>query len=73
MFSLTRLKGGMLRYVYDCGPDMTFNFHMLCEVGEPYQQQFIDEIIRRGWKVETRELNQAPWMADFVTNFRGES
>lgn len=45
---LTVLKGGMLRYRYDVSPELGFDFYMLCEVGEPYQQWFRDEIKARG-------------------------
>lgn len=65
-FSLTVGKDGMLNYRYSAGPDMAFHFHLLCEVGEPYQQQFRDEIERRGLVIETRELDEKPWIADFI-------
>lgn len=63
---LTIQKGGMLRYRYRAGGCMDFDFHLLCEVGEPYQQWFREEIAERGLKVETRELDCYPWVADFV-------
>jgi hypothetical protein len=67
MISLTVLKGGMLCYRYDCGPEISFDFNMLCEVGEPYQQWFRDEIARRGLIVEfSRDIQAKPWVADFV-------
>ena len=64
---LTVLKDGMLRYRYRAGGCMDFEFNMLCEVGEPYQQWFRDEIKRRDINVEFgRELDQSPWCADFI-------
>lgn len=64
---LTHLKGGMLRYRYDCGPDLGFDFNTLAEVGAPYQQWFRDEINRQGWIVEFgRNIDYTPWVADFV-------
>jgi hypothetical protein len=66
---LTQLKGGMLRYRYSAGPDMNFDFNMLCEVGAPYRQQFLDEILHKGLRVEYgRSIDCAPWCADFVVN-----
>jgi hypothetical protein len=68
---LTVLKGGMLRYRYVAGGCMEFDFHMLCEVGEPYQPWFREEIERRGWEVEYgREMDEPPWVADFVLKDR---
>ena len=66
---LTRMAGGMLRYRYDLDNqgDMGFDFHMLCEVGAPYQAWFRNEIARRGWDVDhAREIEKKPWVADFV-------
>lgn len=65
---LTILAGGMLCYRYSTGRDgMDFNFHMLCEVGQPYQPWFLAEIERRNLRVEHgRNLDAAPWCADFV-------
>lgn len=33
--SLTILKGGMLKYRYDIGPDRGFEFHTLAELARP--------------------------------------
>lgn len=63
---LTKLKGGMLRYRYTAGGCVDFDFHTLAEVGEPYQAWFREEIRRRGWEVQTREMDCKPWIADFV-------
>lgn len=72
MRALTVLKGGMLRYQYDAGEDIRFDFHLLCEVGAPYQGWFKREIKRRGLKVETRQLEVKPWVADFVVKQKGD-
>lgn len=67
---LTKLKGGMLRYRYaiDDSGEVAFDFNTLAEVGEPFQQWFMDEIQRRGWTVEFgRDLEEKPYVADFVT------
>lgn len=45
--------------------DWGFETNLLCEVGEPYQPWFKAEIARRGWEIETRELDAKPWVADF--------
>lgn len=66
---LTVLAGGMLRYRYRAGGCMDFSFHLLSEVGAPYQPWFRDQIERRGLTVEFgRDIDQKPWCADFVTN-----
>ena len=59
-------NNGMLTYKYDVSDEISCAFHLLCEVGEPYQQAFIDEIAERGMTVETRSLDCAPWVADFA-------
>ena len=67
-FKLTVAKDGMLTYEYEsCGGDLAFSFNLLCEVGEPYQPWFRDEIRRRNLNVVTRELDVPPWVADFAT------
>lgn len=64
---LTVLKGGMLRYKYECSPEVGFDFNMLCEVGEPYQAWFRKEIQDRGLVVEYgRDIDYYPWCADFA-------
>ncbi len=78
------LPDGMLVYSYETeGGEMAFKFHLLSEVGAPYQKWFEEEIKRRGWTVESRDLPKAPWRADFVVRgwkggghesaFRGQS
>lgn len=63
---LTVQKGGMLRYRYEAGGCMEFDFHTLAEVGEPYQPWFRNKIERLGWVVEFgMDLDEAPWVADF--------
>jgi hypothetical protein len=69
---LTVGKGGVLNYHYRAGEEMDFSFHMLCEVGEPYQQWFRDEIRMRGYRVQYgAELDRAPWVADRVVGTVG--
>jgi len=62
----------MLTYEYDAGPDISFAFHTFHEVGAPYQPWFKAEIKRRGWVVETRELEAKPWVADFKVVMPGQ-
>ena len=65
---ITRAKNGMLTYRYAAGADIIFKFHMLCEVGAPYQGAARCLIQRNGWRVDYgRSIDAAPWCADFVT------
>lgn len=60
-------KGGMITYRYSAGSDMRFAFHLFCEVGEPYKAEVRAAMAARGIvRVETRELDAAPWIADFA-------
>ena len=65
---LVRAHDGMLTYKYG-NPDMTFNFHLLCEVGQPWQPEFkmlLDGLHLKGYTIETRELPCPPWVADYA-------
>lgn len=63
---LSILAGGMLCYRYRTGMGQ-FCFHSLCEVGEPYQEDFKLLLGRLGRSIEfDRQLVQAPWVADFA-------
>ena len=63
---LTIGRGGILTYSYTtCGGEMSFRFHMLCEVGELYKPWFEEELRARAISVETRKLDEQPWIADF--------
>jgi hypothetical protein len=66
---LTIGPGGILNYGYT-GAGMPFRFHMLCEVGEWHKPWFREEIRTRGLTVETRYLEERPWVADFVVKTR---
>ena len=64
---ITRDKNGMLTYWYAAGPDISFKFHMLCEVGAPCQEAARRIIQREGWQVDYgRSIDAAPWVADFA-------
>ena len=66
---LTILKGGMLRYRYDVNAHIGFDFYLLCEVGEPYQKWFIEEMENRGFCIAFgKHLDCKPWVADFVVD-----
>lgn len=57
----------MLRYQYSIGPDCSFDFNTLAEVGELYQPWFLEKIAKMGWVVEWGvPLAEYPWVADFV-------
>lgn len=66
--NLTVSENGAVRYRYRASEYLAFDFNMLCEVGEPYQAAFTAEIKRRGLVIECRELDQYPWVMDFVVN-----
>lgn len=58
-----------LRYRYKAGGCMDFDLHLLCEVGQPYQQAAkaqVTEILARrpGWSLKTVELDCRPWLID---------
>ena len=66
---ISRAPTGQLTYRYNIGPGMGFAFHLLCEVGEPWQpdaRAALDDLRRKGYRIETRELDAAPWIADFA-------
>ncbi len=67
MYFLLALKpSGMLSYAYEIGDGISFRFHTLAEVGEPYQPRFRDMIKEKGWVVDYGvDLDYYPWMADF--------
>jgi len=59
----------VLRYRYTAGGCMDFDFHMLCEVGQPYQPAArvqVAEILAKnpGWEVQTIEIDRKPWLVD---------
>lgn len=67
--NITRASSGMLTYRYRASADMSFAFHMLCEVGEPWQADAkaeLDKLRERGYRIETRDIDEAPWIADFA-------
>lgn len=58
----------VLNYVYDAGHYLTFRFHLLSEVGAPWQAQ-AQEMAERLAKVcnadiKQVELDQHPWYVD---------
>ena len=60
----------MINYKYGT-EHFACSFSLFCEVGQPYQQWFKDEIRRRNLTIETKELNEYPWIADFVVKKGG--
>lgn len=58
---------GMLRYQYDAGPEMSFDFTLICECGEVYKNIYLRWFTAEGWVVEFgRDLDVYPWVADFL-------
>lgn len=64
---MPRDKYGMLTYKYDIDENVGFAFHMLCEVGQPWQPEFLALQDERNIEVNRGfELNFKPYCADFV-------
>lgn len=64
----TRIEGhDALNYRYSAG-HMEFRFHLLCEVGEPYQPAMKEQLAtlcaERKCKVVQVELKAPPWYID---------
>ena len=60
----------VLCYDYRAGSDMRFKFHLLSEVGEPYQKQMraLANTLASANNavIVTKELDQYPWYADVM-------
>lgn len=73
---ITRKPNGMLTYRYDASREMSFGFHLISEVGQPWQ---IDAKLEQqrlrdaGYTIETRELDAYPWLADFAVKVEMKS
>ena len=64
---VTKSRAGMLTYRYDANRDMSFEFHMLCEVGAPFQTEAEAILKKKGWdKIEQKEVPGPIHYADFV-------
>jgi hypothetical protein len=67
----TPIQGfSVLCYQYSAGREMSFKFHLLTEVGEPWQreakalaQKLAD---KRGCKIVTKELHAYPWYVEVL-------
>ena len=61
-----------LNYAYQASPDMGFRFHLLCEVGQPWQAEAkrkADKLAARsGCVIGQVELESAPWFVDALIN-----
>jgi len=65
-----------LNYVYRCSPHMGFHFHLLSEVGEPWQAQAAEMALRLAQQanadIKQVELDYCPWYVDALIE-RSES
>lgn len=61
---ITRWIDGKKAYFFRYTPmrGMTFEFSMLCEVGQPYIPEFERMIAARGLKLVTVHIEQKPWV-----------
>jgi len=55
-----------LRYRYDVGTDMSFDYTLLCEVGLPYQNAAVRarNLLAKDREIIQVDLPCAPWYAD---------
>jgi hypothetical protein len=63
---INKAKDGMLTYRYRAGGCIDFKFHLLSEVGEPWQPSAKKIIAKHGWKIEQRDAPAPTHYADFV-------
>lgn len=69
---ITRKPDGQLRYKYKATLDLTFCFSMLCEVGEPWQNDAkveLEKLEAKGYKIiygQELESNKSPYYSDFA-------
>jgi hypothetical protein len=64
---VTKNSSGMLTFDYEAGPDMSFKFHLLSEVGEPWQEQAVAVLRANGWwPIVTCEAPPPIHVASFV-------
>lgn len=64
---ISKTRKGMLTYSYDANQDMSFRFHMFCEVGAPFQPEAQAILKKKGWdKIEQKEVPGPIHYADFV-------
>lgn len=59
----------ILNYVYNATPEIGFHFHLLSEVGEPWQAQAkakLAGLVRANpnYELKTIELDYKPWYVD---------
>lgn len=60
------LSDNSIRYRYRVSPDITCDFSLWCEVGEPYKPLFVDILNKHGLRVADGhiELPISPWLSD---------
>lgn len=60
----------VLTYSYNASRDMGFQFHLLGEVGEPWQEQARKKALalakERKCVIDTVELTKRPWLVDVL-------
>ena len=66
-YKLTKDRTGRVYYSYK-ESDWSFKTSLFCEVGAPYQPWFKAKIEELGWVIETREIDQRPWLIDVVVS-----
>lgn len=67
----TKIEGhSVLTYRYQANRDMSFKFHLSCEVGESWRLQAVamaeDLAKKRGGVIRQVELNASPWYVDAI-------
>jgi len=51
-------KTNKVYYIYKVNEDMSFCFHLFCEIGQCYQPWFKYALKQNGYKVETRDTKE---------------
>ena len=66
-FKIRISETGQIKYTYfDKINDFGASWSFLSEVGEPYRPWFENALEQHGHKRETRDIDVAPWCADFA-------
>jgi hypothetical protein len=69
---ITRKPDGKLRYKYKASSEMSFCFSLLCEVGEPYQNEAKQELKKleaKGFTIaygKELPINVKPYYSDYA-------
>jgi hypothetical protein len=64
----------VVHYVYDASEYLRFRFHLLCEVGQPWQREAQEQLEtlckKTNSEVVTIELDHKPWLIDTLVKVK---